>query len=95
MVVPLGLGARALVAEHALRSRLGAAGSETSNSETCGPWRMPCVGRVLADAEQQAVADRVQVGASSRRPSARRPPRVPGVGEVERESGSTWRKVTR
>ena len=42
--------------------RLGLRRSETSKSDSCVPRRRPCVGRVLADAEQQVVGDRVQVG---------------------------------
>ena len=42
--------------------RVGLRRSETSKIESCVPVRAPLLVRVLADAEQQVLADRVQVG---------------------------------
>ena len=62
----------------------GRARSETSKSESWRPWTRPSVGRLLPDAEQQVVAERVQVGRVAGDLQLAEHARPVGVGEVER-----------
>ena len=69
----------------------GAAGRNTSNSEICvpryqlkPPWS---VGRVLADTDQQVLADRVQVGRVAEHLQLAEHLRLAGCGEVDRVEG--------
>ena len=65
-------------------SSRGAAGSETSKSETCVPSRHALRRRVLPDADQLVLADRVQVGRVAEDLQLAGHARVRRVGEVER-----------
>ena len=76
--------ARTSLAERRCCSSRGAAGSETSNSESCVPGRHALRRRVLADPEQLVLADRVQVGGVAEDLQLADHARARRVGEVER-----------
>ena len=65
-------------------SSFGSARSETSKIESCVPSRWPVVVGLLADAEHQVLADRVQVGRVAGDLQLAEHARMLRVGEVER-----------
>ena len=64
--------------------RAGCAGSETSNSETCAPWRRPSAVASWPTPSSRPSPDRVQVGRVPGQVERAGDLRARGIGQVER-----------